>query len=163
VGSLFRGHRSGDTGELEPVQAEIPAHLSGDVPFAITADPIDPEEARYAPRAPRRFMWLKRLSALVLVVGLVWVGLAAAWSWTQHQYYVGEEDGAVVIFRGVNTEVAGFSLSEPYERTDVQLDRLSDVEAERVREGIAVEDLAEAESKVQDLAARQEPVESAGD
>src|SRR4249919_666857 len=35
---LFRGHRAGDTGELEPVRAEIP-----DVPFAIETDPVDPE------------------------------------------------------------------------------------------------------------------------
>ena len=42
---------AGDTGELEPVAAEIP----DDVPFAIQTDPIDPEEARYAPRPPRRF------------------------------------------------------------------------------------------------------------
>ena len=159
MGSLFRGHRSGDTGELEPVQAEIP----DDLPHAITADPIDPEEARYAPRPPRRFVWLKRLLALILLIGLVWVGLAAAWSWTQGQYYVGEEDGAVVIFRGVNTELAGFSLSEPYERSDVELDRLGEIEADRVREGIAYDNLEDAEQKVRDLAARQAPVtESSG-
>ena len=157
MGSLFRGHRSGDTGELEPVQDEIP----NDVPFAITADPIDPEAARYAPRAPRRYVWLKRLFAAVAVVGLAWVGLAAAWSWTQDQYYVGEEDGTVVIFRGVNTELAGFSLSDPYERTDVRLDRLSEIEADRVREGIAYDNLGDAEDKVRDLAARQAPETSA--
>ncbi len=153
MGGLFRGHRSGDTGELEPVQAEIPEDLR----HAITADPIDPEEARYAPRPPRRFVWLKRLLALVLLVGLAWVGLAAAWSWTQGQYYVGEQDGTVVIFRGVNTELAGFSLSEPYERSDVELDRLGQIEADRVREGIAYDNLEDAEQKVQDLAARQVP------
>lgn len=159
MGGLFRGHRSGDTGELEPVQADIP----DDLPFAITADPIDPEEARYAPRPPRRFVWLKRLLAMVVVAGLAWVGLAAAWSWTQGQYYVGEEDGTVVIFRGVNTELGGFSLSEPYERTDVELDRLGEIEADRVREGIAYDNLADAEKKVQDLAARQAPAtEGAG-
>lgn len=153
MGSLFRGHRSGDTGELEPVQAEI----LDDLPYAITADPIDPEEARYAPRPPRRFVWLKRLLALVLLVGLAWVGIAAAWSWTQGQYYVGEQDGTVVIFRGVNTELAGLSLSEPYESSDVELDRLGEVEADRVREGIAYDNLEDAEQKVRDLAARQSP------
>ena len=156
MAGLFRGHRSGDTGELEPVQAEIPDDLPA---FAITADPIDPEQARYAPRAPRRFVWLKRLFALLLVVGLVWVGLAWAYSWTQDQYYVGEQDGSVVIYRGVNTEVAGFELYEEYETTDVQLDLLSEVEAERVREGIAYDNLEDAEAKVQDLASHQETPE----
>jgi protein phosphatase len=154
---LFRGHRSGDTGELEPVQADIPDDLPG---FAITADPIDPEEARYAPRAPRRFVWLKRLFALLLVVGVVWVALAWAYSWTQDQYFVGEQDGAVVIYRGVNTELAGFELFEPYETTDVRLDRLTEIEAERVREGIAYGDLDDARQKVQDLASHQEAPET---
>lgn len=152
MGGLFRGHRAGDTGELEPVRAEIP----DDVGFAITADPIDPEAARYAPRAPRRFVWLKRLFALLAVAGVTWVVLAWAYSWSQDQFYVGEQDGSVVIFRGINTELAGFALSEPYETTDVALERLSQIEADRVREGIAYDNLEDAEAKVQDLAARQE-------
>ena len=48
---LFRGHRSGDTGELEPIEAEIP----DDLPYAVASDPlrpVDPEAARYAPAAP---------------------------------------------------------------------------------------------------------------
>jgi protein phosphatase len=151
MGGFFRGHRSGDTGELEPVAAEIPP----DVPFAITADPIDPEEARYAPRPPRRFLWLKRLSIAVLVVGLVWGALAWAWSWSRDQYFVGEKDGSVVVFRGLNTEIGGLELFEPYETTDVQVDRLSAVQADRVSEGIAYDNLSDAEAKVQQLAAGQ--------
>ena len=49
-GTAFcRGHRAGDTGELEPVAAEIPDDLPPGVPFAIQTDP---EAARYAPREP---------------------------------------------------------------------------------------------------------------
>src|SRR5829696_4627099 len=65
---LFRGHRAGDTGELEPIRAEIP-----DVPFAIETDPVDPEEARYAPRPPRRFVVARRVLAGVAVVGVAWI------------------------------------------------------------------------------------------
>ncbi|MGB0100837.1 MAG: protein phosphatase 2C domain-containing protein [Nocardioides sp.] len=155
MGGLFRGHRSGDTGELEPVQADIPDDLGG--AHAIHSDPIDPEHARYAPRPPRRFLWLKRIFVGLIVVGLAWAGLAWAYSWSQEQFFVSEEDGVVVIYRGVNTELAGFGLSEPYETTDVQIDLLSQIEADRVREGIAYDNLADAEAKVQDLAARQEP------
>ena len=119
VGSLFRGHRSGDTGELEPVPGDIP----DDVGFAITNDPIDPEEARYAPRPPRRFAWLRRLLVLVFLVGVVWMLAAGAWSWTQRQYYVGEYDGQVTIYRGVNADLPGVELSQPYETSDIALDR----------------------------------------
>jgi len=152
-GSLFRGHRSGDTGELEPVPAEMPE----EVPFAIPSDPIDPEQARYAPRPPRRFVWVRRLLAAAIVVGIVWVAAAAAWSWSQEQYYVGQQDGQVVIFRGINADLPGVSLSTPYETTNVELDRLSDFDAGKVREGIDAGDLEDARNTVDNLAGRQEP------
>ena len=152
-GSLFRGHRSGDTGELDPVPAEMP----DDVPFAIPSDPIDPEQARYAPRPPRRFVWVRRLLAAAIVVGVVWVAAAAAWSWSQEQYYVGQQDGQVVIFRGINADLPGVSLSTPYETTNVELDRLSDFDAGKVREGIDAGDLEDARNTVENLAGRQEP------
>jgi PPM family protein phosphatase len=152
-GSLFRGHRSGDTGELDPVPAEMP----DDVPFAIPSDPIDPEQARYAPRPPRRFVWVRRLLAAAIVVGVVWVAAAAAWSWSQEQYYVGQQDGQVVIFRGINADLPGVSLSTPYETTNVELDRLSDFDAGKVREGIDAGDLEDARNTVDNLAGRQEP------
>jgi serine/threonine protein phosphatase PrpC len=152
-GSLFRGHRSGDTGELDPVPAEMP----DDVPFAIPSDPIDPEQARYAPRPPRRFVWVRRLLAAAIVVGVVWVAAAAAWSWSQEQYYVGQQDGQIVIFRGINADLPGVSLSTPYETTNVELDRLSDFDAGKVREGIDAGDLEDARNTVDNLAGRQEP------
>ena len=152
-GSLFRGHRSGDTGELDPVPAEMP----DDVQFAIPSDPIDPEQARYAPRPPRRFVWVRRLLAAAIVVGVVWVAAAAAWSWSQGQYYVGQQDGQVVIFRGINADLPGVSLSTPYETTNVELDRLSDFDAGKVREGIDAGDLEDARNTVDNLAGRQEP------
>jgi protein phosphatase len=156
--SLFRGHRAGDTGELEPIRAEIP----DEVPFAIPSDPIrDPETARYAPRPPDRFTWLRRLLALMVVVGVVWVVAAAAWAWSQDQFYVGEQDGTVVIYRGLDASLPGLDLSEPYESTNVELDRLSDFEAQNVREGIDASSLADARKTVESLAENMSPAEEA--
>ncbi len=131
------------------------ADIPDDVPHAITSDPIDPEEARYAPRPPRRFVWVRRLLAAVVVIGLLWIGLAAAWSWSQDQYYVGESGGVVTIYRGLNGDLAGVELSSPYESSDVDLDRLSDFDADRVREGIEAGSLGDARSTVENLAQRQ--------
>ena len=78
--------------------------------------------------------------------------VAALWSWSQHQYYVGEQDGSVVIFRGVNASIGGFDLSEPYQTTDVELDRLSDFDAGKVEDGIDATDLDDAQRTVQNLA-----------
>ena len=153
-GSLFRGHRAGDTGELEPVRADLP----DEVGFAIPSDPItDPEAIRYAPRPPTRFTWLARLLGLLIVVGVVWMIAAAAWSWSQDQYYVGEEDGTVMIYRGVDASLPGFDLSHAYERSDVTLDRLSDFDAGKVREGIGVGSLDDARDTVESLAEKMAP------
>jgi PPM family protein phosphatase len=151
VGGLFRGHRSGDTGELEPVEADIP----DDVGYAIRSDPIDPEAARYAPRPPSRHGWLKRLLIALTVLGVVWIGLAAAWTWSQQQFYVGEHQGSVTIFRGLNADIPGVDISHPYETSDVELDRLSDIDAEQIREGVEAADLDSARATVDNYAARQ--------
>jgi protein phosphatase len=153
AGSLFRGHRSGDTGELEPVRAEIP----DEVGFAIPSDPIDRETARYAPIAPSRYTWLRRFLVLAVVVGVLWVIGAAAWSWSQRQYYVGEQNGTVVIFRGIDASLPGLDLSKPYERSNVTLERLSDFDAESVREGLDATSLSDARNKVENLAEKMSP------
>lgn len=149
-GSLFRGHRAGDTGELEPIDAEI--HDDRPAGRPLRSDPLDPEEARYAPIAPARFVWLSRLLVLAVVVGVLWVAAAAAWSWTQDQYFVGEHDGNVVIYRGINTDLPGISLNELYQTSDVEMDRLSPYDAGRVSDGIEVGDLDAAKETVQNLA-----------
>jgi protein phosphatase len=150
--SFFRGHRSGDTGELEPVAAEIVDDLPPGVPFAI--DP-DPETVRYAPRAPRRHPWVRRGLLLLGLIGIAWMAAAAAWSYSQHQYYVGEQDGVVTIFRGVDADVPGIQLSHPYETTNVRVDQLSSYTAHSLESGIGAGSLAEAERTVRHLAANQ--------
>ncbi|WP_182525137.1 PP2C family protein-serine/threonine phosphatase [Nocardioides dongkuii] len=153
--ALFRGHRSGDTGELDPVP-----DLPDEVPYAIPADPLDPEEARYAPRPPGRFWWLRRLLVLLAVVGVLWIAAAAAWSWSQHQYYVAERDGEVVVFRGVNADLPGISLSEPYETTNVDIDRLADTYQDQLRDGMGNGSLEDAHQIVENLAERMSPAEA---
>jgi protein phosphatase len=149
VSGLFRGHRAGDTGELEPVQAEIP----DDLEFAIPSDPLDPEAARYAPQPPRRFTWVRRILALMVVIGLLWVAGAAAWSWTQQQYYVGEYDGKVAIYQGVDADLPGIDLSSPYEVTDLEMTELSEYDRGQVEEGIGSGDLSAARRTVENLVA----------
>jgi protein phosphatase len=88
-----------------------------------------------------------------VLVGLVWVGGAAAWSWTQQQYYVGEHEGVVTIYRGVNADLPGVALSTPYETTDLEMDSLSEYDRGQVEEGIGAGDLASARRTVDNLVA----------
>ncbi|MGV3564272.1 MAG: PP2C family protein-serine/threonine phosphatase, partial [Nocardioides sp.] len=161
-GGLFRGRT--DTGEIPAVDADLPPDLPADV-HAISSDPVDPEAVRYAPRPPRRFAWARRALLALVLVGLGWMGVAAAYTWSQQQYYVGEVDGQVQIFRGVDLSLPGVELSEPYESTNVTLDRLPEFVADGVREGVAADDLEDARTIVENLAGQMsaEPAEASGD
>lgn len=152
----FRGHRTGDTGELEAIREEI--RDDSDVPAgAIATDPLDPvaaEAMRYALRAPRRFTWIRRLLSLAIVLGVVWIVGAIGWSWSQKQYYVGEDHGVVTVFRGVKAELVWIDLSTPYERTSLQVTQLAAYDADQVKHGVTQTSLEAAHRYVAALATR---------
>lgn len=150
---LFKGHRSGDTGELEPVTDDLEGLPAG----AIPDDPLDPdlhEALRYAPRTPRRVVWLRWVLGVAIALGLLWVGVAAAWSWGQRQYFVGVDGSDVTIFRGLNTSFAGVDLSSPYLRTDLAVGDLATYDARQVQQGVTQSSLADARRYVDNLATR---------
>jgi protein phosphatase len=140
----------GDTGELDPVPAYETEFADALPPDAIAADP---EELRYALHPPRRFPWLRRLFGVVAVVGLLWIGAAAGWSWTQQQWFVGEMDGKVTIYRGVHTTLLGFDLYTPYQASDLQIGELADVYQQEVEDGLHQDSLAAAQQKIRELQA----------
>ncbi len=142
--------RGRDTGELEA----IPDLPEGSHPIA--NDPIDPEAYRYAPRAPETYVWMRRLMVTAIILGIGWLALAGAWSWSQQQFYVGVHDGNVAIFRGLNAEIPGLTLSHAYEVSDVAVENLSTYDAEQVTDGIESADLDDARGTVDSLAAMQD-------
>ncbi|UUZ61071.1 hypothetical protein [Nocardioides sp. B-3] len=62
-------------------------------------------------------------------------------------------DGKMTIFRGLNAEIPGIEISHPYERSDVEIDNLSEYDALNVTRGIEVSDLDEARATVENYAA----------
>jgi PPM family protein phosphatase len=97
------------------------------------------EDARWA-----RHRWPVVTSILVVLLLLIAGGGYAAWRYTQDQYYVGAADGQVAIFRGVNEQVAGMSLSSVYERTGIPMSGLSASDATQIRATILASGLAKA-------------------
>ena len=156
-GRGFLGHRSSDTGELPRVKDEVPAPLPPGITHAIPSDPIDPEELRYAPRPPRRFLFLRRSLATLMVLGLAWIAAAAAWSWSQHQYFVGVADEHVAIYRGVQADIPGLTLHSVFEATDLSVEQLAEWDAQRVRDGIPADSLADARRSVGGFAQVAQP------
>lgn len=151
----FRGHRSGDTGELEPVQDEIVLPAGGTI-----TDPIDPEHARYAPQPPPDHPWWRRLFGLLMLLGLLAALAGAGKWWSDQQFYVAEQDGVVTIFRGLDGNLLGLELSEPYQTTNLRLDQLSEYDAEQVRAGSDAVSLDKAHEIVESYYGRQIVAES---
>ncbi len=141
VGAAAEQPQSSDTSRHAPIVEP------GDV------DTRDPEELRYAPLAPRRFRWLRRIVVAVVILAIVIIGLTWLYNWTQRQYYVAENDGQVVIYKGLDGSIAGFDLSEVYEEPEppLEVSELNQVWRERVEEGIETDDLSDARNTVEDL------------
>ncbi|MGC4936777.1 PP2C family protein-serine/threonine phosphatase [Kribbella sp. DT2] len=125
---------------------------------------VDPEELRYAPRPPKRFLWLRRLGVLVVVLAIVVGGGWFAYSWTQKQYYVGTDGDYVAIFKGVDEQIPGLTLTRVYEQKTLQVDKLPTYNREQVEGNIQADDLDAAQTIVNELqraadecAAQQKP------
>jgi serine/threonine protein phosphatase PrpC len=129
-----RATRLKDTGEIPPIDAEIAE-----------------EARRYAPRAPLRFRWLRRLGYAVLALLLVLAASGAAYGWTQHQYYVASSDGKVAIYKGIQAHVPGLTLSHVYERKALLLSQLSTYRRDQVRAGLQADSLGDARNIVDNL------------
>ncbi len=141
---LFRGrqHDVGqydgqhDTGELDPVE-----------------DPVDPEELRYAPRAPGRFPLVRRL-VLILVPLLILGGLAWwAYDWSQRQYFVSADGPYVAVYRGVQLDLPVIDLATLDETSSVRLADLSEFNQQKVGDGIVASSRADADRIVDNLKA----------
>ena len=128
-------------------------------------DTRDPEELRYAPLAPRRFRWLRRIVVAVVILAVVVIGLKWLYDWTQRQYYVAEHDGQVVIYKGLDASIAGFDLSEIYDEPPqpLEVSDLDEAWRTQVEDGIEADNLEDAWQTIENLRDTvSEPTETNG-
>jgi len=142
VGAAGEQARKGgmsNTGSLPPVAGEIDDD----------ATPLDPEAARYALRAPRRFAVLRRVLVAAVVLALIGAAAFFSYRWTQQQYFVAfDESDDVAIFQGVNFELPGLQMHTVKERTAISRDQLPSLQQRSVDSGIGVASLEEAQREV---------------
>ena len=101
--------------------------------------------ARLARQLRRRIVIVPVAAVLLVVV----IGGFIAWQWTQSQYYVGANSrGEVTIYRGVNQQIAGISLSSPYQATGIQLAQVPTLYQQTLRATDAASSLSEAQAIV---------------
>ncbi|HKB31933.1 MAG TPA: hypothetical protein VKD26_14000, partial [Streptosporangiaceae bacterium] len=95
-----------------------------------------------------RRRWPIVTTILVVLFAVILGGGFAAWRYTQSQYYVAADHGQVVIFRGVNQNVAGLSLSSVYQRTGIPLAAVPQVDRTRIAAVIPAAGLTDAQGIV---------------
>lgn len=96
----------------------------------------------------RRIVWAV---GVVLVLGAIAWGVVASYQWTQTKYFVGQEDGAVIIYQGVQQNLGPFSLSTPFEDTGIRVDDLPLFIQDSVRDTVPADSLDEARDIVERL------------
>jgi len=102
--------------------------------------------------APKARRWPRVVLTSLLILALLGAGGYFAARYTlDNSWFVGVEDGTVTIYRGIPGKVAGFTLNETHQRTDVELDALPAFKRDEVAEGIEVGSLEEAEQTVDGL------------
>lgn len=100
----------------------------------------DEESSRWDRLWPRIRPWVLPVVALLVVIGGAW----GAYAWTQTQYYVGEADGTVAIFRGIPQELPVIELHTLVERSSVSLDELPPYQQQRINDTIRASSLEDA-------------------
>lgn len=110
------------------------------------ADPYADETDEDRPRH-----WGRRIVALVLLLGLFGGGGAAAWAWSQQQYFVGAADQRVAIYRGLTQNVGPIKTSRLYREEDVALADLPSYQRDRVQSEIPASSLSDAQRIVTNL------------
>jgi serine/threonine protein phosphatase PrpC len=118
--------------------------------------PEDPDsddgDDRHAGGPPtRRRRWLWRGTALAVVLAAVLAGSYLGYRWTQRQYYVGDSNGQVAIYRGLSDSVLGVDLSSVYESEQIGLADLPIFDRNQVAADIPADNLQHARSIVAEL------------
>jgi len=138
VGAASNGSGTGPFRTDSPAgRAHLLTRTAPQVAVAVAHDDPAPRRPDGEERGGHRRQHKRRLplvtSALVILVVLVVGGVYAGWRYTQSQYYVGEDGGKVVIFRGINQTVAGIKLYSVAQRFNIPVTSLPNMDASTVR------------------------------
>lgn len=130
---------------LHPLRA-VPAADEHFEPEATYLEELIEEDRRRGTR--RKITW--SLAVIIVIGALTW-GAVMSYQWTQTRYFVGEVDGQVTIFQGVQQNIGPFSLSTAFEPTGIALDSLPLFIQESVQETLPAASLDEARDIVRRL------------
>ncbi|MGO5288252.1 PP2C family protein-serine/threonine phosphatase [Pseudoscardovia suis] len=139
--------------EIMPDTSEIPIVKKRD--GTVVSDPRDPvvavalahKKAQDHERHRKR-LHMKRgvvIATIVVIVGIIAGVVYGAWHWSQSQYYIGESDGYVAVYQGVNTNVFGMEMSHIVRSTKISVSNLSENTQQQLQRGVTMSSQQEAE------------------
>jgi PPM family protein phosphatase len=99
---------------------------------------IEEDERR---RRRRTFMWGLWI---VLLIGAIVAAFAIGYQWTQTRFYVGEYNGRVAIYQGIQQDLGPISLHELHSETRIDIADLRTYDQQRVEQSISAGSLNEA-------------------
>jgi PPM family protein phosphatase len=143
-------------GQLEPVRARG-IRLTPFRPHPVQETHFEPDSADYFDelieedarrRKRRRFVWTFWILLLIAAIVTVFV---LGYQWTQTRYYVGESNGRVAIFQGIQQNLGPMSLHELHTETDIDVAELRTYDQQRVEQTISAGSFSEAYRIVQRL------------
>ncbi|WP_022889137.1 PP2C family protein-serine/threonine phosphatase [Agromyces italicus] len=109
-------------------------------------DEIIEEDARR--RRRRRWVWG---FWIVLFIAAIVAAIVLSYQWTQTRYYVGESNGRVAIYQGIQQNLGPISLHELHTETDIDVAELRTYDQQRVEQTISAGSFTEAFQIVQRL------------
>jgi protein phosphatase len=87
---------------------------------------------------------LRQIATYLLIIAAATYGLFLAYEYTQTRFFVGVNDGVVVIYKGIKEELGPFKFSSVYEVSNITLDSLTDFQREALERSITAETIEEA-------------------
>jgi protein phosphatase len=112
---------------------------------------FDPEELRYAPRPPSRRRRIRWAAGVLVLAAILAAAGYFAYQWSQTQYYVSDVDGKVAVYRGVQADIPGITLSHVDETTDIALTSLTEFQRREIEDGIEASSKADALQTIKEL------------
>ncbi|MGV8881348.1 MAG: PP2C family protein-serine/threonine phosphatase [Rhodoglobus sp.] len=102
----------------------------------------------------RRITWLTFLG--VIIIGVI-AALVLGYQFTQRHYFVGEDNGVVVIYQGIQQDIGPISMSHVYETTSIKLENLPAFQRQAVEATINAENITDAHRIVDQLSYGNSP------
>ena len=141
---------------LEPVRSRG-IRLAPFRPHPVQETHFEPDSADYFDeiieedaRRRRRRRWVWSIWIVLLIAAIV-AAFALGYQWTQTRYYVGESNGRVAIYQGIQQNLGPISLHDLHTETAIDVAELRTYDQQRVEQTISAGSLFEASRIVQRL------------